>query len=61
MKRTAKAWDVLMRRLGYERYVAQGGDWGAVITRPWVERRRQVSPRIHLNMPLVSRTEPGRT
>jgi len=28
----ARAWDVLMKRLGYTRYLAQGGDWGAVIT-----------------------------
>ena len=27
----ARAWDVLMQRLGYTRYVSQGGDWGAVI------------------------------
>ncbi len=27
----ARAWDVLMKRLGYTRYVAQGGDWGGVI------------------------------
>ena len=30
--RIARAWDVLMKRLGYQRYVAQGGDWGAMIT-----------------------------
>lgn len=30
--RIAQAWDVLMKRLGYQRYVAQGGDWGAIIT-----------------------------
>ena len=30
--RIALTWDVLMQRLGYRRYVAQGGDWGAVIT-----------------------------
>src|SRR5215471_12882599 len=29
--RMARAWDVLMKRLGYGRYVAQGGDWGAFI------------------------------
>lgn len=29
--RIARAWDVLMTRLGYQRYVAQGGDWGAVV------------------------------
>ncbi len=28
----ARAWDVLMKRLGYTSYVAQGGDWGAIIT-----------------------------
>src|SRR5262249_8475811 len=30
-ERIARAWDVLMKRLGYARYVAQGGDWGAVV------------------------------
>jgi pimeloyl-ACP methyl ester carboxylesterase len=30
-ERIAQAWDVLMSRLGYDRYVAQGGDWGALI------------------------------
>jgi len=29
--RIARAWDTLMKRLGYERYAAQGGDWGAII------------------------------
>jgi len=29
--RIARTWDVLMKRLGYDRYVAQGGDWGALI------------------------------
>ncbi|HEY9641938.1 MAG TPA: epoxide hydrolase family protein, partial [Coleofasciculaceae cyanobacterium] len=29
--RMARAWDVLMQRLGYTRYVAQGGDWGAFV------------------------------
>ena len=30
--RTAELWDGLMRQLGYSRYGAQGGDWGAVVT-----------------------------
>lgn len=30
-QRIGRAWNVLMKRLGYERYVAQGGDWGALI------------------------------
>ena len=31
-ERIASAWAMLMKRLGYDRYVAQGGDWGALIT-----------------------------
>ena len=31
-QRIARAWDVLMKRLGYNEYVAQGGDWGAIVT-----------------------------
>ena len=31
-ERIASAWEELMRRLGYGRYVSQGGDWGAVVT-----------------------------
>src|SRR5579871_6676380 len=31
-ERIARAWDVLMKRLGYSRYVAQGGDWGNAVT-----------------------------
>jgi epoxide hydrolase len=31
--RIARAWDALMRRLGYERYGAQGGDWGSGVSR----------------------------
>jgi hypothetical protein len=42
--RLAYAWDVLMKRLGYQRYVAQAGDWGAIITdligEPLLEGRR---------------------
>jgi pimeloyl-ACP methyl ester carboxylesterase len=47
----ARVWAELMRRLGYTRYVAQGGDWGAVIT---TELARQVPAGllgIHLNLP----------
>ncbi len=32
VERTAKAWTELMGRLGYEHYVAQGGDWGSAVT-----------------------------
>jgi pimeloyl-ACP methyl ester carboxylesterase len=49
----AKAWDVLMKRLGYKRYVAQGGDWGAFV----VDNMGLQAPAgllaIHNNMPGV--------
>ena len=48
--RVAKAWAVLMKRLGYTRYVAQGGDWGSVISD---EMARQAPPGllgIHINL-----------
>ena len=32
IERTANAWAALMARLGYDRYMAQGGDWGAIVT-----------------------------
>ncbi len=32
LSRIARAWVVLMKRLGYMKFVAQGGDWGAVVT-----------------------------
>jgi len=33
VRRIARAWDELMQRLGYQRYGAQGGDWGSTISR----------------------------
>jgi pimeloyl-ACP methyl ester carboxylesterase len=49
----ARAWDVLMKRLGYHRYVAQGGDWGAFV----VDNMGLQAPpgllAIHNNMPGV--------
>jgi pimeloyl-ACP methyl ester carboxylesterase len=50
-ERMGKAWDVLMKRLGYTRYVAQGGDWGAFV----VDQMGLQAPAgllaIHTNMP----------
>ena len=51
--RIARAWAELMRRLGYDRYVAQGGDWGSVVTTTMAVQRPPGLAAIHLNMPLV--------
>jgi len=49
--RIARAWDVLMRRLGYNRYVAQGGDWGALVTEQMAVQAPGGLLGIHTNMP----------
>lgn len=53
MDRTARAWAILMARLGYERYVAQGGDWGSFITTRLAQQKSQGAVAIHLTMPQV--------
>ena len=50
-ERTAKAWTILMERLGYRRYVAQGGDWGAFVTTAMAQQRPPGLAAIHLNFP----------
>jgi pimeloyl-ACP methyl ester carboxylesterase len=49
--RIARAWAVLMKRLGYTRYVAQGGDWGAVIVDVMATQGHPELLGIHTNMP----------
>ena len=48
--RIASAWDVLMKRLGYMRYVAQGGDWGNAISEVMALQQPQGLLAIHTNM-----------
>lgn len=60
VQRIAGAWDVLMRRLGYRRYGAQGGDWGAAVTTEIGRQSGAVKPGgtgcvgIHTNMPIAA-------
>ena len=49
--RIAKAWAVLMERLGYDRYVAQGGDWGNAVTEQLALLKPPGLVGIHTNMP----------
>jgi pimeloyl-ACP methyl ester carboxylesterase len=53
----ARAWDVLMKRLGYTRYVAQGGDWGAIVVDWMGVQAPSGLLGIHTNMPGIFPTE----
>jgi len=46
-----RAWAELMKRLGYTRYVAQGGDWGAVIVESMGKQAPSGLRAIHINLP----------
>ncbi|BBX43080.1 epoxide hydrolase family protein [Mycobacterium simiae] len=51
VEKTAEAWEQLMGCLGYDRYGAQGGDWGAAVTTQ-IGRNGGHCAGIHLNMPI---------
>jgi pimeloyl-ACP methyl ester carboxylesterase len=55
--RIARAWDTLMHDLGYDRYGAQGGDWGAMVTTSIGQQCAEHVTGIHVNMPLVNFAE----
>ena len=54
VERIARAWATLMERLGYGRYGAQGGDWGAMVTASLGHQDPAHVAGIHLNMPLAA-------
>src|SRR5260221_274839 len=53
VKRIARAWATLMPRLGYERWVAQGGDWGAGVTHALAHQRPRGLIAAHVNWQFV--------
>ncbi|WP_425180678.1 epoxide hydrolase family protein [Mycobacterium sp.] len=52
VQKIAEAWETLVGRLDYDRYGAQGGDWGAAVTTQ-IGRNRGRCVGIHLNMPIA--------
>jgi epoxide hydrolase len=54
VSRIAGAWCTLMRRLGYDHYVCQGGDWGSMVTINVAAQAPDSVDAIHLNMPIVA-------
>lgn len=54
VERIARAWATLMQRLGYARYVAQGGDWGSMVTTAIGLQDAGPCRGIHLTMPIVA-------
>jgi pimeloyl-ACP methyl ester carboxylesterase len=56
--RTARAWGELMARLGYDHWVAQGGDWGATITHVLAQQKPHGLVAAHVNWQLVVPVEP---
>lgn len=57
VERIATAWNDLMVRLGYERYVAQGGDWGSIVTSTIGTQNLGNCIGLHMNMP-IARPDP---
>ncbi|HEU4507684.1 MAG TPA: epoxide hydrolase [Pyrinomonadaceae bacterium] len=55
--RIARAWAELMRRLGYKRYVAQGGDWGSPIASAMARQNANGLLGIHINLPSTVPTD----
>lgn len=55
--RIADAWHELMGRLGYRKYIAQGGDWGSMVTTCIGSQHPEACLGIHLNMAIAPPTE----
>ena len=58
--RIARAWDTLMKRLGYTRYVSQGGDWGAKVSEAMAHQAPKGLLGVHMNLLLTLPPEVNR-
>ena len=60
VEKIATAWDTLMLRLGYDKYLAQGGDWGSAVTTAIGIQNKGNCKAIHVNMPNSGATKAAR-
>lgn len=58
-EKIGETWNVLMKRLGYERYFAQGGDWGALVTSAIGVQNLGACAGIHINLVVVGAPPPA--
>ena len=59
LERIGRAFDVLMKRLGYTRYVAQGGDWGAGVVQAMGRQAPAGLLAVHTNLPATVPSDVG--
>jgi pimeloyl-ACP methyl ester carboxylesterase len=59
LERIGRTWDILMKRLGYTKYVAQGGDWGAGVVQAMGRQAPKGLLGIHTNLPAAVINEVG--
>ena len=57
VERIAELWDLLMNKIGYSEYFAQGGDWGSAITIAIGKQNRGSCKGLHVNMPFAPPTK----
>ena len=60
VEKIAAAWDTLMLHIGYESYLAQGGDWGSAVTTAIGMQNKGHCRAIHINMPNAGATNAAR-
>lgn len=58
VEKIAGHWDELMRAIGYDRYLAQGGDWGSAVTTHIAQQDRGACAGVHVNM-CIARPDPA--
>ena len=59
ISRIATAWDTLMVGIGYDKYFAQGGDWGSIVTATIGSQNKGHCMAVHMNMP-IARPDPDK-